>query len=63
MLIQTVDRGVNTCSCSLYISVLKTFGEAVFEIAQFNDEALSDSAQTSLVEGGAGRGAGGGGPG
>ena len=60
MLIQAVDGRINTHSCSLYVRILQTFRKTVFEIAQLDDEALSDGAQTSLLEGGASRGDGGG---
>lgn len=38
------------------MGVLPACGEAVFEVAQFDDQALDASAQAALVEGGASRG-------
>jgi len=51
MVVEAVDRGIEADGSSLQVSVLAAFGQAVLQVAQFDDQAFDDRFQAALVGG------------
>jgi hypothetical protein len=58
--VKAVDRGVDSGGGSLQMGVLAAFGQAMFQVAQFDDQAFDDRFQSALMVGLASGGDGGG---
>jgi hypothetical protein len=55
VLIQAINRGVNASGGSLHIGILQALGEAMLQIAQFNDETFRNGPKAALAIALAGR--------
>jgi hypothetical protein len=49
MLIQTINSSINASGGGLQVGILAAFGEAMFQVAQFDDQAFDDRFQAALV--------------
>jgi hypothetical protein len=58
MIIQAINGGINAGSCGLQLGVLQALGQAVFQVAELNDQALNEVSQAALVGGDFGGGSG-----
>lgn len=49
VVIEAIDRGIQASGCSAKIRILESFGEAMLDVAQFDDQSLGGSPEATLV--------------
>lgn len=42
MFVEAIDRGIDASGGGFQVGILAAFGEAVFQVAQFDDQAFDD---------------------
>jgi hypothetical protein len=49
MVIQAVNRSIDASGSGLDVGVVQALSEAVFEVAQFDDQAFNDRSEATLA--------------